>query len=1110
MLVEGTAKPAQAAGMSSSTQSALTDWSALLPGVVLEVRQAGSRAASYALGEVDFLIGSLPGCDLRVGGTETAAVICLLARHPAGVTLRKLSPAQSILVNGRAVSHHDLADGERIQVGLVEILVRITAVRQTAPRDEARRFPAAPGRSGAEAWQSERSALLKALDERDGLLAERAAEIEAIQQRRQFPADPEQVADLEQREQVLAERRREVDAKLQQYEADVLRLNRWQGTLEQRERVVADVQRQREGLQRESAEMETQLRQIDEWRVKVTEEADQLAAAKQAHAGIERETAERVAAHEGQQATLSGLRSRLERMREEIRVRQRELDDQRAAQDARENDIAAKAQEAQRFLLEAESQRGQYEQDRQQWLERSAVIETAVRQLKQAQELHEAQAEGVQRQTEENHQRAAQFEESEAELQDRFTQFAEAREGLDLELNALRERSVNLVQREQACENLQEQLRRRAEEIVARYKEMAEQLQEHQAKFAELEEIKGQLALREEESKRQIDNWRQDLEAKAVVLNKQHEELAGFEERYQDQLNQIAAERQLLGDERTQFHHDQKTALDKLASERGIFETMRAEAEELIRQLPDAELRAGTALDRLSHARTQMRDHLAEIHHYVQQCRDEQGQVRARLQTDLDKLRDEEETLRRGQDAHRLAMAAYRQQLIDWQAQIAELRRLLTRDETRLERKKVQADERAREIEAESDRLAKQAEVLDEQERTVADRRLEMDRHLVDMRDWYRRKLRDLAGMPLTPDTLAGDKEPTILSAPPPAEVVSEDGELALMPVGRGILSMAGATDPGDQKLGDVLRDSQLIDADTLTALLAEARRQRRSLRQVLLTSGVITLYQLALIEAGNMQGLMLGAVRVIDRVRQSAHEGVYRVFDPRRGTEAVLRHLSETASADPARADDFRKRFTQAMLNDPHLANTLDVFDLLGRPAVLQEWLAGLPATDWPPLTAAPGVCYRLLTQAAQGLATAHQAGVVHGRLSDASLFLTGDGVLKIAGVGEPAWLVGVTHDDEPTARADLRMLGTIVSGWCTPSGVRKGAKTKPLPEALVSVLYRLAAEGGAGYHDVGELLLDLEKAGGEIPPNAEAWDRLLKYVREHGATESMARQSA
>src|SRR5207248_5078852 len=121
----------------------------------------------------------------------------------------------------------------------------------------------------------------------------------------------------------------------------------------------------------------------------------------------------------------------------------------------------------------------------------------------------------------------------------------------------------------------------------------------------------------------------------------------------------------------------------------------------------------------------------------------------------------------------------------------------------------------------------------------------------------------------------------------------------SIVPTGRSILSITSSVDQGDLKLGQVLRTSQLIDADTLSALLAEARRQRRSLRQVLLASGVVTLYQLAMIEAGNVAGLMLGPVRVIDRIRATPLETVFRVFDPRRGTEAILRHLAEAPMHD-------------------------------------------------------------------------------------------------------------------------------------------------------------------------------------------------------------------
>src|SRR5450631_3002443 len=102
--VEGTTKVAQVVGMASLTQTnAAAEWADLLPEVHLEVRQGGARSATYALGDIDFLIGGVPGCDLRVGA-DTPAVICLLARHPSGVILRKLAPTQSIFVNGQGVT----------------------------------------------------------------------------------------------------------------------------------------------------------------------------------------------------------------------------------------------------------------------------------------------------------------------------------------------------------------------------------------------------------------------------------------------------------------------------------------------------------------------------------------------------------------------------------------------------------------------------------------------------------------------------------------------------------------------------------------------------------------------------------------------------------------------------------------------------------------------------------------------------------------------------------------------------------------------------------------------------------------------------------------------
>ena len=40
--------------------------------------------------------------------------------------------------------------------------------------------------------------------------------------------------------------------------------------------------------------------------------------------------------------------------------------------------------------------------------------------------------------------------------------------------------------------------------------------------------------------------------------------------------------------------------------------------------------------------------------------------------------------------------------------------------------------------------------------------------------------------------------------------------------------------------------------------------------------------------------------------------------------------------------------------------------------------------------------------------------------------------------------------------------------------------------------------------------LMAELDQAGADVPPNAEAWDRLLRHVRDHAAEEARLRQSA
>src|SRR5207248_3977976 len=112
---------------------------------------------------------------------------------------------------------------------------------------------------------------------------------------------------------------------------------------------------------------------------------------------------------------------------------------------------------------------------------------------------------------------------------------------------------------------------------------------------------------------------------------------------------------------------------DNLRAELEAFRQQTAqEAAELQRLLPDLELRGQAVLERLTQAREQLRGHLAELHTYARQSHDELQALRTQVQDESERLRQQELTFQRARAEHRLAVTGFRQQLIDWQARVAE------------------------------------------------------------------------------------------------------------------------------------------------------------------------------------------------------------------------------------------------------------------------------------------------------------------------------------------------------------------------------------------------------------------------------------------------------
>ena len=498
----------------------------------------------------------------------------------------------------------------------------------------------------------------------------------------------------------------------------------------------------------------------------------------------------------------------------------------------------------------------------------------------------------------------------------------------------------------------------------------------------------------------------------------------------------VAAERKSMMEARAKWEADRSAALEADRQSREDLSTFRAQAlaeiDALRQQAPELEGQAVAALERLSSARETLRGHLAELDDFARLSRQDLAVIRAQVRQEADRLREQEESLNRAKAEHRLSVSAFRQQLIEWQGQVADMKRLLTSSESRLDARQAAVDQAAKQVDATTIQLAEQAEQLRLEREAVSARRSEVERHLADMREWYRKKLRELASGRAANAARNAEQEEAPIDKPRLAAFSEADPIGADEPESTLRLPAAALEelDPGDRQLGELLRSHGLVDADTLNALWTEAGRQRRTLRQVLLASGSITLYQLALIEAGNLDALMLGRFRVIDRLRVTPREAIYRVFDPTdrgradpgRTTVAqtgihMLRHLSEAEMQDAVHPDEFRQRFA-ACRDAAHanLAGVTEVLEINGRPAVLQEWLTGLFSADWPAQAGHPGCWVRLATMAASGIEAAHRHGLIHGRMTSDSFVLTASGVLKVTGFGEPPWLSTGPVPTDPT----------------------------------------------------------------------------------------------
>lgn len=99
-----------------------------LPEVTIEIARGAAQRRQRVVRPPVFLIGAAADCDLVLGDPLFPTVHTYLYVTSTGVSARHIGEGPALLVNGQEVESTPLADGDLLQLGVYEFVLRIHGV----------------------------------------------------------------------------------------------------------------------------------------------------------------------------------------------------------------------------------------------------------------------------------------------------------------------------------------------------------------------------------------------------------------------------------------------------------------------------------------------------------------------------------------------------------------------------------------------------------------------------------------------------------------------------------------------------------------------------------------------------------------------------------------------------------------------------------------------------------------------------------------------------------------------------------------------------------------------------------------------------------------------
>ena len=145
--------------------------------------------------------------------------------------------------------------------------------------------------------------------------------------------------------------------------------------------------------------------------------------------------------------------------------------------------------------------------------------------------------------------------------------------------------------------------------------------------------------------------------------------------------------------------------------------------------------------------------------------------------------------------------------------------------------------------------------------------------------------------------------------------------------------------------------------------------------------------------------GPQIGPYRIEAKLGEGGMGIVFRAQDTKLNRPVAIKFVSGNVADAAARRRFQREAQTASSLNHPHILTVHDVGEWQDRHYLVTEYLQGGTLKDW---TAAEKRTWRqiveLLVGVADGLATAHAAGILHRDIKPANILIHRSGYAKLA----------------------------------------------------------------------------------------------------------------